>query len=47
MTLQGKNLFREMCEARIPWNGKSPETSKWRWEEWYTGLPQSYEIPDP
>ena len=22
MTLQGKNLFREMCEARIPWDGK-------------------------
>jgi hypothetical protein len=45
MTLQGKNLFREMCEARIPWDGELPETSKQRWEEWYTGLPQSYEIP--
>ena len=45
MTLQGKNLFREMCEARIPWDGELPVTSKQRWEEWYTGLPQSYEIP--
>ncbi|XP_028409519.1 uncharacterized protein LOC114532142 [Dendronephthya gigantea] len=45
MTLQGKNLFREMCEARLPWDGELPETTKQRWEEWCKGLPRSYEVP--
>ena len=45
MTLQGKNLFREICEARLPWDGQLPETTKQRWEEWCAGLPPRYEIP--
>ncbi|XP_028413673.1 uncharacterized protein LOC114536529 [Dendronephthya gigantea] len=45
MTLQGKNLFRDMCEARLPWDGELPETTKQRWEEWCKGLPRSYEVP--
>ena len=47
VTLQGKNLFREMCEARLPWDSELPETTKQRWEEWCKGLPRSYEIPRP
>lgn len=45
MTLPGKNLFREMCEARLPWDGELPEITKQRWEEWRKGLPRIYEIP--
>ena len=45
MTLQGKNFFREICEARLSWDGKLPVSMKQRWEEWCAGLPSSYEIP--
>ena len=45
MTLQGKNHFRGICEARLPWDGELPETTTRRWEDWRAGFPPSYEIP--
>ena len=45
MTLQGKNIFRETCEARLPWDGELPQTIKQRGEEWCASLPSQYEVP--
>ena len=33
-TLIAKILYREMCEARLPWYGELCEAMKRRWEEW-------------
>ena len=34
VTLVGKILYREMCEAKVPWDGELTETMKQRWKEW-------------
>ncbi len=33
-TLIAKMLYREMCEAKLPWDGELNERFKQRWKEW-------------
>ena len=40
-TLQGKLIFREACEKRIPWDANLPEKLAKLWEKWESSLPTS------
>ena len=44
-TLVAKQLYREMCEIKIPWDGELPESIKKRWEEWQGELSTSITTP--
>jgi hypothetical protein len=39
MTLQGKLIFREACESKIPWDASLPEKLAKLWEKWESSLP--------
>ena len=45
MTLVGKILYREMCEAKVPWDGELTETMKQRWKEWEALISEKFTIP--
>ena len=44
-TLVAKQLYREMCEIKIPWDGELPESTKKRWEEWQDEISTSITVP--
>ena len=43
-TLQGKILYREMCEINIAWDSELPAELKKQWIEWYSKLPSYIEV---
>jgi predicted amidohydrolase YtcJ len=43
-TLQGKILYREMCEINIAWDSELPTELKKQWIEWYSKLPSYIEV---
>ena len=40
VTLVGKMLYREACDARTPWDSELPKELKSKWESWEGGLPE-------
>ena len=44
-TLVAKQLYREMCEIKLPWDGELPESLKKRWIEWQDEIPTSITVP--
>ena len=44
-TLIAKILYREMCEAKLPWDGELCEAMKRRWEEWGALISKKFTIP--
>ena len=40
-TLQGKLIFREACEKKIPWDTNLPKKLAKTWEKWESSLPTS------
>ena len=45
ITLEGKFLYREMCEARIPWDQELPQGLEIRWQTWENNLTDKVEVP--
>ena len=44
-TLQGKLIYREMCEERLGWDQEFHKPLKKRLAEWYERLPDHYTVP--
>ena len=45
VTLAAKQLYREMCESKIPWDGELPESIKKRWEKWQDDISTNITVP--
>ena len=45
VTLAAKQLYREMCESKIPWDGELPESIKKRWEKWQDEISTNITVP--
>ena len=45
ITLEGKILYREVCETRVPWDQKRPQELEISWQTWETNLPGKIEVP--
>ena len=43
--LIAKIHYREMCEAKLPWDGELCEAMKRRWEEWGALISKKFTIP--
>ena len=44
VTLAGKMLYREICDARVPWDRDLPREVKNTWENWERMLTRKVEI---
>ena len=44
ITLEGKILYRAVCEARIPWDQKLPHELEIRWQTWEKSLTGKVEV---
>ena len=44
-TLVGKQLYRELCEAKCPWDGELTEQTKKRWEVWQRLMSSKFTVP--
>ena len=44
-TLQGKLIYREACDSRIPWDRELPPELFAKWTLWEQSLPNKVEIP--
>lgn len=38
-TLQGKQIYREVCDCKVPWDADIPENLRTRWQKWEQSLP--------
>ena len=45
VTLQGKLLYRETCDAKVAWDAHLPAELKARWLTWEKGLPNDVSAP--
>ena len=45
ITLEGKILYREVCEKRIPWDQRLPQELENCWKTWENNLPEKVEMP--
>ena len=45
ITLEGKMLYREACELRLPWDQKLPKEHLINWRMWETNLPKEVAVP--
>lgn len=45
ITLEGKLLYRDVCETRIPWDQELPQGLEIRWQTWENNLPDKVEVP--
>ena len=43
--LEGKLMYREICEANIRWDGPIPDELSKRWQKWESELPCSLSFP--
>jgi hypothetical protein len=44
-TLQGKIMYREICESNVAWDGEFPKPLKKRWDNCSATLPEHVTIP--
>ena len=47
LTLIGKRIYREVCEAKIPWETQLNNNLLRVWKHWKQQLPVEYEVPRP
>ena len=45
VTLQGKFLHRDCCDAKLPWDNKLPNELEVRWSTWEKNLPDHVRAP--
>ena len=39
ITLQGKQIYREVCDSKVSWDALIPEKLQIRWEKWERSIP--------
>ncbi|XP_028408199.1 uncharacterized protein LOC114530777 [Dendronephthya gigantea] len=45
ITLQGKFLYRDCCDSKVPWDAKLPCELEARWTAWEKSLPENVAAP--
>ena len=45
LTLEGKLIFRDVCDAKIPWDAMLGSSHEKRWKAWERSLPTEEEVP--
>jgi hypothetical protein len=45
--LQGKQVYREVCDNNLPWDVELKGAIKKRWEKWEDNLPSEVAVPRP
>lgn len=45
MTLIGKQLYRDICDSKIPWDTQLPGPLLKRWKEWNATLTENFTVP--
>jgi hypothetical protein len=45
MLLEGKLIFREICAAKVEWDGAIPDELRKHWSKWESGLPKVVSFP--
>lgn len=46
-TLQGKQIYRDICDVKASWDAPIPESIQSRWEKWKRSLPAEVNTPRP
>ena len=46
-TLTGKLIFRDICDSKLPWDGKLPDRLHKRWDKWWSELPEYVTVERP
>ena len=46
-TLQGKQIYRDVCDVKASWDAPIPDSIKSRWEKWKKSLPAEVNTPRP
>ena len=46
-TLVAKLLYRDICDAKITWDGQLPDLLLKRWKDWRDSLTREYTVPRP
>ena len=46
VTLNRKILYRDACDAKVPWDGALPKGLSSRWEKWERSLPKLVRVPE-
>ena len=47
LLLQGKQVYREVCDHKLPWDVELKGAIKKRWEKWEDNLPSEVTVPRP
>ena len=45
LLLQGKQMYREVCDLKLPWDAELKGVIKQRWERWENTLPEEVTVP--
>ena len=45
VTLIGKQLYRDICDSKIPWDTQLPGSLLKRWKEWNATLTENFTVP--
>ena len=45
VTLIAKQLYRDICDSKVPWDAKIPDPLLKRWNEWNRTLRESFTVP--
>ena len=45
LTLEGKLVYRAVCDAKTPWDAKLDDTLLQRWKNWEPTLPKEESVP--
>ena len=45
--MQGKQVYREVCDNNLPWDVELKGAIKKRWEKWEDNLPSEVAVPRP
>ena len=46
-TLQGKQIYRDVCDVKASWDAPIPDSVKSRWEKWKESLPAEVNTQRP
>ena len=45
LTLVGKLIYRDVCDAKLPWDANPRSVQLEKWEVWERSLPKEIEVP--
>ena len=47
ITLQGKLIYREICDVKLPWDATLEGSLRRRWSSWEESIPSCMTVPRP